>query len=277
MEEVELQVESTRLVVDVYKAKRAKGGVLLVHGFNSCAKEYGDLPADLAAAGFTAVAIDLRGHGRSGGERGLIDLQRACRDIDAGLDEVRRLVKKKPMAVIGHSLGGALTLGHASRTPRAGALVIAHPVDRLFDELGAAEALAYHVMGRIGRRRRSRGRPAGMFPRKPQYHELFMDSAAALRAAQDDFLAPKVNIGNYTFATTMQGSDWAARVRVPVLAVTSPNDKTVQPAHSQNVIEALAGPVEHCTHTGGHSCWRDRDGDRIAESVVNFLRRHLGA
>lgn len=273
----ELLVEGSRVVVDVHKAKRPKAGVLLVHGFNSCAKEFGDLPEQLASAGFTALALDLRGHGRSDGERGRVDLQRASKDIDAGLDALRGLVKKKPLAVIGHSLGGALALGHASRTPRASALVIAHPVDRLFDELGFAERAAYHVVGRIGQKRRAKGRPAGMLPRRPRYDQLFMDEGAAIRAAQDAFLNREVNVGNYAFATTMQAADWAAKVRVPVLAITSPHDKTVQPAHSEAVIAALAGPVEHCSHTGGHSCWRDRDGPAIQTAVIGFLRRHLEA
>lgn len=270
--ETTLQVDGTRLVGDLHKAKRAQGGVLLVHGFNSCAQEYGGLPAQLAQAGFTSLAIDLRGHGRSGGEQGRVDLQRACRDIDVALDELRRHVKKKPLAMIGHSLGGAMAIGHTSRTPRVDRLVLAHPVDRLFDELGPLEQLGYHVIGAMANRRIRKGKAPKMIARPPKYRDLFMDPARAAEAARDAFVATHVNAGNYTFATTMQASDWAARVRLPVLAITSPHDKAVQPAHSEAVIEALAGPVQRCTHAGGHSCWRDRDGDHLAAAIVRFLR-----
>ncbi|MGB1586300.1 MAG: alpha/beta hydrolase [Thermoplasmatota archaeon] len=273
--ETTLQVNGTRLVGDLVKAKRARGGVLLVHGFNSCAQEYGELPDALAKAGFTAFAIDLRGHGRSGGERGRVDLQRACQDIDVALDELRRHVKKKPLALIGHSLGGAMVIGHTSRTPRVDKLVVAHPVDRLFDELGLLDQLGYHVIGALAKRRARQGRPARMVPRPPKYRDLFVDPAAAAHAASDGFLGTHVNAANYTFATTMQASDWATRVRVPVLAITSRHDKAVKPAHSEHVISQFPGPVQHVTHRGGHSCWRDLDGDLLTGAIVDFLRQEI--
>ena len=70
MEEVTLTVDGTPVYGRLYGPRKTRSGVVLVHGFSSCLLEFGDLPERLGDAGFAALAIDLRGHGLSGGERG---------------------------------------------------------------------------------------------------------------------------------------------------------------------------------------------------------------
>ena len=49
---------------------RARGTVLIVHGFSEHAGRWEPVASHLAAAGFNVLAFDLRGHGRSEGEHG---------------------------------------------------------------------------------------------------------------------------------------------------------------------------------------------------------------
>jgi len=102
--------------------------VLLLHGFPELSRSWRhQLPA-LGAAGFRAVAPDLRGYGRSGGREGPFDLRTLSEDV-AGL--VGALGRSRA-AVVGHDWGGAVTWGVAGHRPevveRLAVLDCPHPV-----------------------------------------------------------------------------------------------------------------------------------------------------
>src|SRR6478736_5442728 len=54
-------------------AGAARGVVMIVPGFNSHSGYYRSVAATLSACGFETFAIDLRGRGRSDGERFFVD------------------------------------------------------------------------------------------------------------------------------------------------------------------------------------------------------------
>jgi alpha-beta hydrolase superfamily lysophospholipase len=250
----------------------AKGAVVATHGFNSDIRELAGLPAALASRGWHVLALDQRGFGRSGGERGYTTAARAVADIRSAVDQLPKML---PVALVGHSLGGAYCLEAAAQDRRVRAVVAAHPVDRLFDELNPFEKLGYHLVGRVAERRRGKGKPAGSIPFKVHYDDLFADPAAVARARAAPFLQPRVNLGNYRNALTFTGSGAAHRVTVPALVLTSPRDKVVQPAHQRAVFEALPGQATLLEHDGGHSCFGDAGADRLLDSVAAWLESHV--
>ncbi len=274
MEEVELTVQGTSVVGEWHAPKKVKRAAILIHGFNSDIRELGTLPAYLAAHDIGALAIDLRGHGKSQGERGKIDLERVMEDVDAAVAWLRERIGRKPLALVGHSLGGALALGIAARRDHFDALVVAHPVDCLLDELGPVERGMYHLLGRRAQRRASRGLSTGHLPRRPSYRDGYVDKALARQAKGEQYIQDAVFMGNYAFASTMRASDWAAKTKVPTLAIRSPWDATVKPAHTLDVIDAIPD-VHVMDHEGGHACFRDLDRGRVMESVAQFLGARL--
>lgn len=256
----------------------AKGAVLLVHGFNSSLEEFGHVPAWLAEAGYHALAFDQRGFGRSGGERGRTDVERAVQDIAAAGETLRRLAPGLPLAILGHSLGGAYTAAAVGRGAiDAKAAVLAHPVNRLFDEVPRVLRPFYHALGRYGEWRMARGKSPGHLPYRSSSRQLFVSLEHAQMHGRPPFLLKRSNLGNYRAARTMSASEWAREVRVPVLLVASPHDRVVHPEHSRHVLAAVAGPKEVFEHGGGHSCFRDLDGRRVTDAIVAFLDRTLEA
>jgi acylglycerol lipase len=97
----------------------ARGAVVVVPGFNSHSGYYTWAALKLAAAGHATYAIDLRGRGRSDGERFYVDkFGDYVSDIAALVDLVRSRNVGLPVFLLGHSAGGVLaclyTLDHGS-------------------------------------------------------------------------------------------------------------------------------------------------------------------
>jgi pimeloyl-ACP methyl ester carboxylesterase len=115
--------------------ERGRSGMLLVHGGAAHARWW-DHIAPLLAAGRRVAAIDLSGHGDSG--------RRSAYSLDLWADELMAVVEDAgitgPPIVIGHSMGGFVTLRAASRfgDALAGAVTIDSPIRTITPEEEAA-------------------------------------------------------------------------------------------------------------------------------------------
>ncbi|MCC6126526.1 MAG: lysophospholipase [Pirellulales bacterium] len=110
-------------------AGAVRAAVALVHGVNEHGGRYGRLAEELNGRGIAVHAIDLRGFGRSEGERGLV------LGFDEFLDDVELLLAQtaaahpgKPLFLLGHSMGGEIaTWLTIERQPRIDGLILSAP------------------------------------------------------------------------------------------------------------------------------------------------------
>jgi uncharacterized protein len=86
----------------------ARGGIVVVHGADSCKESHHDFARAAVALGLAAICFDQRGHGESSGELGAGALQ----DVAAIAARLRDALgdPEAPLAVRGSSLGGYLTI-----------------------------------------------------------------------------------------------------------------------------------------------------------------------
>jgi alpha-beta hydrolase superfamily lysophospholipase len=97
-----------------HPAAPPRGAVVIVPGFNSHSGYYGWVGEQLAASGLAAYAVDLRGRGRSDGERYYVD-KIADYVADAGLlvAQARWREPGVPVFLLGHSAGGVVACLYA--------------------------------------------------------------------------------------------------------------------------------------------------------------------
>ncbi len=119
--ETDLTVDSfdaKPLFVSLFDAgKDARGTVFVVHGFTENAVKYSEIIYSLLRSGFSVVAYDQRGHGRSWRDERISDLSLThvarfsdyVKDLDCVCKSVRDRMPK-PWRVFAHSMGGAVTL-----------------------------------------------------------------------------------------------------------------------------------------------------------------------
>lgn len=92
--------------------------VALVHGISEYSGRYSAVVDGLTAAGFVVCAFDLRGHGRSEGQRGHIDRWSQYRgDVMAYLEQVKPRYPGLPVFIYGHSLGALIVTEYVLSHP----------------------------------------------------------------------------------------------------------------------------------------------------------------
>ena len=114
--------------VFVAEAGRPDGlPVLLCHGWGACVFGWSGILPALAAAGYRAIAVDLRGHGRSdGGDPATAYTSAAMATQLAAI--VDTLGIDRP-AIVGHSMSGRIALQYALDHPgRVRALALLAPI-----------------------------------------------------------------------------------------------------------------------------------------------------
>ena len=97
-------------------AKEARLVLVLVHGFAEHSGRYADMMNWLCQEGISTVALDLRGHGQSGGRRGYIDsFDQYVGDVNAVVQWARKKTKTKQIALLAHSMGGLVGTYYAAQ------------------------------------------------------------------------------------------------------------------------------------------------------------------
>lgn len=129
--------DGTTLMGRHWDAKQPFATVALVHGFGEHCGRYQPWAEHLTARGVQVVAIDLRGHGRSEGKRGITRGFDDFRyDLDALLTRARELHGSLPgpLVLMGHSMGGGIVLDHGSRpNPGVDGIIASAPLIVLAD------------------------------------------------------------------------------------------------------------------------------------------------
>ncbi len=106
----------------------------VVHGLGSHSGHFDNLVRYIVPHGYQVYGFDLRGHGRSQGQRGYINSWAEFREDLRGFLHLMETQKaENPHFLLGHSLGGAIALDYALRFPDRlqGIIVTALPAGKV--------------------------------------------------------------------------------------------------------------------------------------------------
>jgi alpha-beta hydrolase superfamily lysophospholipase len=97
-----------------WAAEKPKGVVVIVHGLGEHSGRYNHIIDALSGKKISFFALDLRGHGKSQGERGHIDtFLDYIFDLKIFMNMVREAHSDLPIVMLGHSLGGSVACRYA--------------------------------------------------------------------------------------------------------------------------------------------------------------------
>ncbi len=135
-----------------YRAQpKSKVAVVISHGLGEHSGRYQNIFGPLADKGYSFFALDHRGHGFSGGNKGCID------SFDQFTDGVKNLVEitrertdAKKVFLLGHSLGGLIAAQYALRFQDSlDGLILSGPLFKLSLEVNPAKAAVGRLLSRF--------------------------------------------------------------------------------------------------------------------------------
>ncbi|MDN0200126.1 alpha/beta hydrolase [Streptomyces sp. S.PNR 29] len=118
------------VAVREWPRERPRYVALVMHGYGEHAGRYEEPAGVLVAHDAAVFGPDHMGHGRSAGERVLIeDFEDVVTDVRAVAESARAAHPDLPVVMIGHSMGGLIAARYAQRHPgELSALVLSGPV-----------------------------------------------------------------------------------------------------------------------------------------------------
>lgn len=248
---------------------RARYVTLLVHGYGEHVGRYEELADVLVGHGAAVYGPDHVGHGRSTGERVVIE---DFEDVVSDLHAVARLARAAhpglPVVVIGHSMGGLIAARYAQRHgDQLAALVLSGPVIGAWET--PARLLAYAA-------------EHGEIPDIPvSPAALSRDGAVGAAYAADPLVwhgpmkRPTVEAFARALETVGQGGDVG---RLPVLWLHGDDDRLVPLPGSRIGVERLAGSggVSERVYAGArHEVFHETVKEAVFAEVTGFVDRVL--
>ncbi|MEW6580880.1 MAG: alpha/beta fold hydrolase [Chloroflexota bacterium] len=134
--EVTLTTEDGVRLAAWYAPPANGAAIILIHGGGGSREGVRDHAAMLLRHDYGVLALDLRGHGESGGRTNRLGWQ-GTRDVRAAAAYLQAQPDVSAIGGLGLSLGGEVLLGAASEVPALAAIVADGATQRSLDELRA--------------------------------------------------------------------------------------------------------------------------------------------
>ena len=115
-------------------AQDCRAVISLIHGYSEHSGRYEHMARALNEAGIVLISIDLRGHGKSGGKRGVIStFSDFYGDVDAMIAQTRKRFPDIPHFLMGHSMGAGILFNYktARELPQIMGYIATSPLLRL--------------------------------------------------------------------------------------------------------------------------------------------------
>ena len=256
-------------------AERARAVVILQHGFCEYAERYVDahhsLVRQLNTAGYAVYALDMWGHGRSPGTRGVTHIGKAVNDHV----ELRRTASKNglPIILFGHSLGGLVTAGSATAdSENIKGVVMTGPA--LPDLLPGIVRAAVGVL--------AKSMPTVSVPMPTSGLGGLTRDQEEIKRFTSDPLVPQRQIPFLIAATaldTMQKvNDGLKGWKVPTLVVHGTADTYTEWKGSEKFVNGIASKDKRFRkyEDGRHELLHDPPcGDEVLREIMEWIEKHI--
>jgi len=237
---------------------------LLCHGYGEHIGRYEEVASRLAGDGAAVYGIDHVGHGRSDGDRVLVE------DFEGVVDDVRRLERTAraenpdlPVVLIGHSMGGMIGARYAQRYGAdLACVVLSGPVIGRWDAVTALLA-------------------AEEIPDAPIDPATLSRDAAVGRAYVDDPLVWHGPFKRPTLEALQSCIDTISAAgpidTTPVLWLHGEDDQLVPMAASREGWQRIAGPgAEQKSYPGArHEIFNETNRSEVLDDVLTFVHAHV--
>jgi len=265
------------LVWQAWVPEQPGGVIVIVHGLAEHSGRYRETAEFLSSHGWAVFTGDLRGHGLSPDAPGAgrVHVRRFIdyfNDVDAFIGKAREACPDLPLFLLGHSMGGLITIRYALAWPSglAGAIVSSpalgtHPDFR-------PPLLLKLLVGIL-----SRLAPKLLVKSDLDTNAISRDPAVVKAYTDDPLVSQKVSARWYSemIKSMKTAHRKAPALGVPMLLMQSGADQLVDPAAPQRWAAATPpGLVELVTWDGFyHEMLNEPEKGRVRERILDWLEK----
>jgi alpha-beta hydrolase superfamily lysophospholipase len=235
-------VGGVRIVYDLWvPSTDPTGVVILCHGYAEHARRYDHVAERFGEAGLITYAIDLRGHGRSGGKRVYLkDISEYTADFHHLVGIATAAHPELKRVVLGHSMGGGVVFAYGVEHPDDyAAMVLSGPAVYAQDAVSPVMVVVAKVLGSILPGLPVENLPADAVSRDPEVVAAYEADPLVHHGKLPAGIA-KALIG---IGETMPQR--AAAITAPLLVVHGGQDKLIPVAGSERLVECVGSPDVH--------------------------------
>ncbi len=263
--------DGTVLRGHIWAGSKPKIAMSLIHGFGEHCGRYASMAKYLNAQGIAVIALDLRGHGRSDGKRGVCkDYSLLAGDMEALLAKTRAEFPGLPHFIFGHSMGGGLVLHYGltqNGTDNIAGFLVSAPLIRPAEPVPGPLQAVVKLLRRIA--------PNGTLP-----NPIPGIKVSTVPAEQEIYEADTLNHGRLGFGLAVsiieagenvlaQAEDWNA----PLLLWHANGDQLTDFTASQS----FAAKAQNCSFTAFEDCEHEMHNDNCRADVYSLMSDFMAA
>ena len=243
--------------------------VAVVHGLAEHSGRYAFLAERANHSGLGVVSVDLRGHGRSPGERSYVErFDDYLLDVDELLAKAHELAAGRPVFLMGHSMGGAIALRWmVQRRQLVAGLILSSAALKIGGDVPRLLVALAPLLSRWLPHLRGKRIDPTLISRDP----------AAVAAYVGDplvsLLAPPARTGAELLLAMAANSAAVPGLAVPVYLFHGEADRLTDPAGSREIYELWGGPDRTLRLWPGsrHETLNDLDREAVAAELLEWM------
>jgi alpha-beta hydrolase superfamily lysophospholipase len=249
-----------------------KAVVVLVHGHGEHIDRYQHVADAFVNAGYAMQAFDLRGHGKSAGQRGHTPAyENLMDDIADFIGDAKKRYPGLPVFLYGHSMGGNQVINFALRSPQGLKGVIATgPWLRLAFDPPAAQVMVAKLLNNIA--------PSFSLASGLSQEALSRDPLVVSKYAADPLVHDKISVRLYTgmYANGLSALERAAELKVPMLLMHGSADKLTSAKASQEFAQKAGKLVTLRIWDGFyHEIHNEPEKVEVIQTMVDWMNNAL--
>jgi acylglycerol lipase len=252
---------------------KPKASLVLCHGVNSHGGQYIRAGEEFAARGFAVTAPDLRGRGKSDGERFYIDsIDDYVSDLSLAIELARSKHPELPLYLLGHSAGGVTSVTYAlDHQDKLDGLICESFAFRVYAPNAALKLLegASHIIPHVHVLKL----PMEAFSRDPEWVAQLQADPLTRGESQ-----PVETVAAFARAGERFEREFP-RITLPVLILHGTADKATRPDGSQQFFDQAGSTDKTLKLYDGHyhDLLNDLGREQVVDDIIAWIDARLPA
>lgn len=265
--------DELELMMYIDQIADAQAIVIIIHGMGEHAGRYAELTEKLNGAGYSVLAFDHRGHGRSSGKRGHApSYEHLMKDLEMVINESVQLFPGLPAILFSQSMGANLALNYTIRKQdsRVKGIIASSPYLRLaFDPPKWKVSLGRIASGIYPGFSQSTGLEVAAISRITQVVEKYKKDPLVHDKITASFFVNVHKAGAYAIQN-------AHEIKIPVLVMHGEADRLTSAEASRQLVEHSGDHVKGFFFPDGyHELHNDLDSDSAYVKMIGWIKSTL--